>query len=137
MPWRSYLISRPEWHVAPSSLAYLATARGQSKGDDNGQKSELVSPPWVRVLVTRLLISGRSVWDWSDRRPSHPVGSVPPAPLRVIVAGSNTDPGAENDGMLAHLVDTLTHLSYGQSIGFAAAIATLVMLVFGCWDLGT
>ena len=33
--------------------------------------------------------------------------------------------------MLAHLADALTHLSYGQSIGVAACVATLVVLMAG------
>jgi hypothetical protein len=39
--------------------------------------------------------------------------------------------------MVALLADTHTHLSYGQSIGLAASLATLVVLVFGWWNLGT
>jgi hypothetical protein len=39
--------------------------------------------------------------------------------------------------MVAHLADTLTHLSSGQSIGLAAGVATLVTLVVGWWNLGT
>ena len=40
-------------------------------------------------------------------------------------------------GMLAHLADTLPHLGHGQSITVAACVATLVMLVYGWWNLGT
>jgi hypothetical protein len=39
--------------------------------------------------------------------------------------------------MVALLADTLTHLSYGRSIGLAACLATLVVLMFGWWNLGT
>ncbi len=39
--------------------------------------------------------------------------------------------------MIAQLADTLTHLSYGQSISLAAVVATLVLLVYGWWNLGT
>jgi hypothetical protein len=45
--------------------------------------------------------------------------------------------GAEIITMLAHFADTLTHLSYGQSISVAACVATFVVLVFGWWNLGT
>jgi hypothetical protein len=39
--------------------------------------------------------------------------------------------------MIADLSHTLTHLSAGQSVGFAVCVATLVMLVYGWWNLGT
>jgi hypothetical protein len=39
--------------------------------------------------------------------------------------------------MIAQLTDTVVHLSSGQSIGVAACVATLVMLVYGWWSLGT
>ena len=39
--------------------------------------------------------------------------------------------------MIAHLADALTHLSYSQAIGLAACVATLVVLVYGWWNLGT
>jgi hypothetical protein len=39
--------------------------------------------------------------------------------------------------MIAHLADMLSHLSTGQSIGVAACVATMVVLVFGWWNLGT
>ena len=39
--------------------------------------------------------------------------------------------------MLAHLADTLTTLSDIQSVGVAVCVATLVMLVYGWWNLGT
>ncbi len=39
--------------------------------------------------------------------------------------------------MLEQLANTLTHLSYGQSISVAACVATLIVLVFGWWNLGT
>ncbi len=39
--------------------------------------------------------------------------------------------------MMADLSQTLTHLSAGQSVSVAALVATLVMLVYGWWNLGT
>ncbi len=39
--------------------------------------------------------------------------------------------------MMAQLTDTLIHLSYVQSAGLAACVATLAMLVYGWWNLGT
>ncbi len=39
--------------------------------------------------------------------------------------------------MLVHLADTLSHLSYVQATGVAACVATLVVLVYGWWNLGT
>ena len=39
--------------------------------------------------------------------------------------------------MMADLSHILTHLSTGQSVSVAACIATLVMLVYGWWNLGT
>jgi hypothetical protein len=39
--------------------------------------------------------------------------------------------------MITQFADTLAHLSSSQSIGIAACVATLVMLVYGWWNLGT
>ncbi len=39
--------------------------------------------------------------------------------------------------MLADLALALTHLSTGRSIGVAACVATMAVLVFGWWNLGT
>ncbi len=35
------------------------------------------------------------------------------------------------------MVDVLSTLSGGQSVGLAACVATLVILVYGWWNLGT
>jgi hypothetical protein len=39
--------------------------------------------------------------------------------------------------MIADLSYPLTYLSTGQSVGLAACVATLVVLVNGWWNLGT
>jgi hypothetical protein len=39
--------------------------------------------------------------------------------------------------MISDLAHSLTHLSTGQSAGVAACVATLAVLVFGWWNLGT
>ena len=46
-------------------------------------------------------------------------------------------PDGEIGRMFADLAHALTHLSTGQSFGVAACAATLVVLVFGWWNLGT
>ena len=59
------------------------------------------------------------------------------APARHRQQWRRARAGAQIAHMLAHLADTLTHLSYGQSISVAACVATFVVLVFGWWNLGT
>ncbi len=39
--------------------------------------------------------------------------------------------------MIAHLSDTFMALSVGQAIGFAAYVATLMVVMVGVWELDT
>ena len=70
----------------------------------------------------------------------HP-SSVVARPLGIIEHREPQLPPGKRPGavgkMIAHVSDTFAGLSVGQALGFAAYVATLMVVVVGVWELDT